>query len=1253
MKKTVVRKGKSLASTILITALLLTSNVPSFADGFVFEDWDSGSVEKRASASSATESDLDDDAVVASGSELPATSSIALFAGAGVSSLGDIWDGWNGDFSFLDGSSGDGSERKPYQIKNKSQLMGFSQLVAMGMRVQAGEGDNNIIGSYDGKYFKLMNNIDLGGMSWNPIGFYQDSSELSGDVVNKFFGHFDGNGKTISNFKLNNTSWNQVGFFGAIEDATIKGLNLKPGKTVYGKNQVAILAGNAVNSKVSECTVNGSVSAAGTAGGIVATIDGSDPSESVIENCTANVTIDANGGNTMFVGGIAGKSANSSLVDCRVETGDNDTARIQGRDATVGGITGFQNATDIYNCYVSGTIGGTGSQVVGGITGQYASGHMKVVRFEGKIGQSGTGAAGHRGTFIGHREAGDYFRYGNDVAYLFADTESKIAFNICGSEIPDDNEYTYAANIGYSHNGDVYYSLVQGGVSKDITEQYYYEVLEEGILSIIDEDHGGADASEVGYAIDHFAPNDAGRPTRGYLVTIPQIDTVSSGNNYYDVAKLEVRGSGSYYHTMDKAHRGAIAPGKSVTVATSPNNTEDAKFQMEGVPTYTKDGREVDTTYINGGEYTFTMPAENTEVKAVYKKVAVKVTVLPNTCSIKVVEERTGNRKNPTKTTRVTDQDGKLIATYINDTLQQGTLVQPINIQAVVDTNNDVADNSVKWSIDDPELITLSSNDDEDENGYTKKSASIRVNLGASFFTDTIRKLEKEQAEQNYQYPIPDTIFGAGHQNGGVAILTASTRPAASFEGKPCTGNCRVNVTYQVKDKTYVANEGASLDRAELTFTVTRTLTGNRKAPQESITVTEPQSLTAAFNPDFFDRKDITWSADDTSLLAVSGENKSASVAAVKNAKWIQDIIASDNGIHSNDPYASVSGAGTKTARVTVIADDMLGNRQTASCDVTIRFVTNDQTRIYVEGVTVAPETLKYELVCTKNGNRNNPVITWTGNEAKQLKVTVLPTLAFNQAYQFKVNDDSLNIADDGTVTVNTNAKWIQEANRTYPYATTHTAVITAVTEDGGFESTCNVTLSYKLTDSTYGSSGGGGGGGSSSGGGGGGGGFSSGVTPSGGTGPAGAAPAGSVTGTWVNTADGLWAFTSAGRTYHSEWAYIHNPYAGKNQSSTDWFRFDDSGHMVVGWFTDTDGNQYYLWPVSDGTQGHMVTDWQWIVGADGLERRYYFNPESDGTRGALLKNRTLPDGNQVNDKGEWTVGGVIQVKAPGVPEAK
>ena len=42
--------------------------------------------------------------------------------------------------------------------------MGLAQLAAMGMRVQPGEGNEEIIGSYDGKHFRLMSNIDLGGL---------------------------------------------------------------------------------------------------------------------------------------------------------------------------------------------------------------------------------------------------------------------------------------------------------------------------------------------------------------------------------------------------------------------------------------------------------------------------------------------------------------------------------------------------------------------------------------------------------------------------------------------------------------------------------------------------------------------------------------------------------------------------------------------------------------------------------------------------------------------------------------------------------------------------------------------------------------------------------------------------------------------------------------------------------------------------------------------------------------------------------
>ncbi len=87
-----------------------------------------------------------------------------------------------------------------------------------------------------------------------------------------------------------------------------------------------------------------------------------------------------------------------------------------------------------------------------------------------------------------------------------------------------------------------------------------------------------------------------------------------------------------------------------------------------------------------------------------------------------------------------------------------------MNIKAVIDANNDVADSRVKWSIDDPQLITLAKNNDEETDGYTSQSASLSVNLSSSFFQTIIADAEKKQADENYQYKIPNTIYGAGHQ---------------------------------------------------------------------------------------------------------------------------------------------------------------------------------------------------------------------------------------------------------------------------------------------------------------------------------------------------------------------------------------------------------------------------------------------------------------------------------------------------------
>lgn len=101
------------------------------------------------------------------------------------------------------------------------------------------------------------------------------------------------------------------------------------------------------------------------------------------------------------------------------------------------------------------------------------------------------------------------------------------------------------------------------------------------------------------------------------------------------------------------------------------------------------------------------MPEEDIVIDATYKKVAVSIQVQPDTYNFSVTQTRTGNRKYPTKITEVKNKEGKLIARYINGSLDQGMEVQPVMIQAVIDANNDVYDNRVKWSIDDADLITL------------------------------------------------------------------------------------------------------------------------------------------------------------------------------------------------------------------------------------------------------------------------------------------------------------------------------------------------------------------------------------------------------------------------------------------------------------------------------------------------------------------------------------------------------------------
>ena len=212
--------------------------------------------------------------------------------------------------------------------------------------------------------------------------------------------------------------------------------------------------------------------------------------------------------------------------------------------------------------------------------------------------------------------------------------------------------------------------------------------------------------------------------------------------------------------------------------------------------------------------------------------------------------------------------------------------------------------------------------------------------------------------------------------------------------------------------------------------------------------------------------------------------------------------------------------------------------------------------------------------------------------------------------------------------------------------------LVTAVSEDqthGHIQAMCRVKIAFVTVDETVprvSTGGSGGGGGSSKGSGGGGGGSSTGIISGGVTRAAGPSmPSYVVTGTWMQNAAGQWTFADKERAYAKEWAAVYNPYADKSagQSAYDWFRFDEKGFLVTGWYQDTDGNRYYLNPSPDGTQGRMLTGWNWIDG-----QCLYFEEESNGTRGALRCNAVLPDGKQTNEEGAWILNGVVQRREKG-----
>ncbi|MDO5775845.1 MAG: hypothetical protein Q4P22_04425 [Eubacteriales bacterium] len=119
--------------------------------------------------------------------------------------------------------------------------------------------------------------------------------------------------------------------------------------------------------------------------------------------------------------------------------------------------------------------------------------------------------------------------------------------------------------------------------------------------------------------------------------------------------------------------------------------------------------------------------------------------------------------------------------------------------------------------------------------------------------------------------------------------------------------------------------------------------------------------------------------------------------------------------------------------------------------------------------------------------------------------------------------------------------------------------------------------------------------------------------------------------GTWLQDNNGWWFRETDGSYPKDQW------FECTWNGTDNWYHFNASGYADCGWFTDKDGQRYFLHEQHDGKFGFMYTGWNQISG-----QWYYFNTVTKAgafevaSKGSLVTNGMTPDGYRVDANGAW-----------------
>jgi hypothetical protein len=328
---------------------------------------------------------------------------------AAVTITPDFW-------SVVDGRDGSTAE-KAYIITTTDGLDYLAAMVNRGTR-------------YEDTYFELGADIAYDGSlenNFTPIGCFSD------DTANKFYGHFDGKGHTIS------------------------GIRIKQGDGSRSHNYQALFGYTSSTAVICNLTLADTrIVGYDYSGGIVGYNDGG-----TITNChaTATVSILTPAIITYFHGGIVGSNHNGTVTGCTSAA----TVSSDGYDniEDYGILVGYNNGGTIQDCFVyGGAVSGT--KYVGAIVGEDKSGTL----INNYHTLSDVGGVGIKDKVTGSDMAGA-------LQALAIGTADGLAITPLG----DATTYDVSDITVYSGNsGIIYHGTLYAGATEQVTFTISYSV---------------------------------------------------------------------------------------------------------------------------------------------------------------------------------------------------------------------------------------------------------------------------------------------------------------------------------------------------------------------------------------------------------------------------------------------------------------------------------------------------------------------------------------------------------------------------------------------------------------------------------------------------------------------------------------------------------------------------------------------------------------------------------------------------------